>query len=308
MAAEPRPPLGEQYKLIGLTQETTSGTYATVSTPLAAVCFDIKCDAGDFFADGERRAQGNYVGTGAAVKGKIMGKYSFKMWVAPGGPLMLLLTGAGYALGGGSYKPVSSLANRKTWSVRVWEDGRVKKIAGGVHNVKFLAEDGKPLVAEFSGEGVWYAVEDEAMPAQSPVLTTPYVCTGVTPLIAAATPARFNKWEVDLGAKPAPLLDMDQTQGVAYFIHESIDPTITIDTEARKVADQDAYGLLLAGTTQAVSLAFPVSGSGTLTISAPAAQRMGITEGVRKPALVDELKLNCHVSSGDDALAIAEAT
>jgi hypothetical protein len=305
MAAEPRPPLLGRKKLVGATEEGTSGTFGTVTSALGANIYDVKCEPGDFFAGNEREPAGNYVGRVASVVGKQMGTLSYTMDVAPGGPFLSLLTGAGYLSTDGTYAPMSDLSSRKTWSLKCWEDGRCKKLAGAVCKVTINMEDGKKLTAKFEWTGVWLTPIDEAMPAQAPITAAPYVCKGITLTVASAAIAHVSKISVDLGSEPEERESLAAAAGIAHYLIGEIIPKITMDPEARKVADQDAYGAYLAGGTAALSSAL-ASGSNTLTIAAPAVQRTKVSDGARGKRLTDELELQCCNSSGDDALTLLE--
>jgi hypothetical protein len=293
-------------KLVGATEETTSGTFATVSAALAANIYDTKCEPGDFFAGNEREPSGNYVGRVASVAGKQMGTLTYTMDVSPTGPFLSLLTGAGYKASTGTYAPASDLSARKTWSLKCWEDGRCKKLAGAVCKVTVDMEDGKKVTAKFEWTGVWVTPIDEAMPAQAPITAAPYVCRGITLTVGAAAIAHVNKISVDLGSEPEERESVTAAAGIAHYLIGEIIPKITMDPEARKVADQDAYGLYLAGGTAALSAAL-TSGANTLTIAAPAVQRTKVSDGTRGKRLTDELELQCCNSSGDDALTLVEA-
>ena len=94
---------------------------------------------------------------------------------------------------------------------------------------------------------------------------------------------------------------MTTSQGILHYHVEDREPTITLDTEASLTADYDNYSLFLGGTEVAFSAAFAISGH-TLTIAAPKVQRVGVTDGERGNKRVDELKLQCNASSGDDEL------
>lgn len=305
MAAEPRPALLARKKLIKDAEETTSGTHTTVSI-LAANLYDVKCEPGDFFSEGERMPDGNYLGRVSSVRGKLPGTLSYKMHVAPTGPFLARLTGAGYKSSTGTYGPNSDLSTRKTWSHEVYEDGIMKILDGAACKVTLDAEDGKPLVANFDWSGIWGAVTDAAMPSQAPITAQPYICRGITLTIGGAAIAKVNKVTFDLGADVEEREDITAASGIAHYLVGEIIPKITLDPEARKVADQDAYGLFLAGTTAALVAVF-TSGANTLTITAPAIQRRKVGSDERGKRALHSLEVDCCNSSGDDALTLVEA-
>lgn len=306
--AEPYSPLLGRKKQVGLTEESVSGTAATVTAGIAANCYNIKAEPGDFFADGKRQPQGNYIGSVPSIAGKTMGTISYTMEVLGGGPFLLHLTGCGYKASTGTYAPSSTMSDRKTWTVVVWEDGRRKQLNGASCTVKLKGSNGNgsKLTAEFNWSGVWVTPIDEAMPARAPITTTPYMCKGMTATIGAAAFANVANFEIDLGAEVEERQSITAASGIAHYLVTDIDPKITLDPEARLVANMDAYGLMKAGTTFALILAF-TNGSTTLTITAAAAQRQKVSDGERDKKLTDAIELLCCNSSGNDALTLVEA-
>ncbi len=303
--AEPNPPLLGRKKLVGATQETTSGTAATVTAALAANCYNIKCKPGDFFADGKRQPQGNFMGSVASISSKQSGTVSFDMEVIGGGPFITLLTGAGYKLTTGTYAPSSDMSTRKTWTVVVWEDGRRKQITGAACKITLEGVNGAKLIAKFEWTGFWVTPIDEAMPARAPIATIPYMSRSMTCTMAAAAIAHISKYSIDLGSNVEERQSITASTGIAHYLVTDIDPKIKLDPEARKVADMDAYGLLLAGTPVALVLVL-TSGAHSLTITAAAAQRQSVDDGERDKKLTDDIDLLCTVSAGDDALTFTE--
>lgn len=311
MAAEPLAPLAVRRKIICMAQETTSGTFVTTGvtdTPvaMAANYYDVKCELVDLFAEGERAPAGHYTGSVAAVPGKRMFRLSYKMDIAPAGPFLTHLTGAGFISDAGTYKPKSDLSLRKTWSIAVYEDGRCKSGAGCACKISIEAVNGQKLVASFEWMGAWRAPVDAALPTRAPITAQPYVFLGATIQVNGAAIPKIEKASIDLGANPQIRPDPQSASGVGHYLVENIDPKISIDPEARKVADQDAFGLLLAGTTGTLTLSIPTT-TNTLTLTAPAVQRVNVADEARGVLMIDALELACRVSAGDDSLSFVEA-
>ena len=305
--AEPLKPLLTRRRSIGATVETTSGTFIASTVPLAATeVFDVKCDVQDFFADTKRTPQGLYGGESDAAAGKQMGKISFKIRVRPGDQTLPLLTGASMVLAAGTYSPTSDIGAKKTWSVDVWEDGRVKKMAGCSWNVKFTFKAGSYLIAEFDGMGIWEGTGDTAMPAQAALNAAGYVCLGTTLTFGGTALPMIETANIDLGMKPEPRESIVSSYGViSTIIGNDFEPKITLDPEARRVADSDSYGALLAGTTGALVIAV-TSNTHTFTITAARAQRRMVADQNRGTRAVDQLDITPLVSAGDDALTLNE--
>jgi hypothetical protein len=307
MASEPLPPLLARRKVLGGSVEATSGTFiTTITAGFAANYYNVKCNPGDFTSEGEREPDGNYMGSVAAVIGKQMGTLEFDMDVAYGGPVLGLLPACGYLLTTGTYAPSSNLATRTTWTFVVWEDGRQKKLAGCAGNVTFDIERGKKVVAHFKFSGIWLTPVTAALPANAPVTALPYVALAITLTMAAAAIANVSKISIDVGAAPEEREAIaGNAQGIAHYLVGEIEPKMTMDPEARKVADQDSYGLFLGGATVAVVVVLN-SSTHSLTITAVAAQRTKVSDGARGKRLTDDLDLACRISSGDDALTFTE--
>ncbi len=316
MATEPQPALLARKKLIKVGDETTAGTLAGTLSLLPANYYEVKCEPGDFFAEGDRQPDGNYLGRVASVLGKQMGKLEFTMDVAPGGPLLVNGTGtagytnlatlAGFVGAAGTLTPGSSLATRVTKSFEVYEDGRKKTLTGCAANITIDLDDGKKVTAKLVISGIWQAVADAAMPAQAPITAAPFVARGLALTVGGVAPATISKVSLDLGATVEEREDITAGSGIAQFLVTELLPKATLDPEARKVADQDVYGLLLGGTTAALAASL-VSGGHTLTITAPAIQRVKVTDASRGKRLTDPLDVNLCNSAGDDALTLADS-
>lgn len=310
--AEPNSPLLEQLKMIGLMAETNAGTFnSNLTTPLAANFYEVKGGPGDVLAGGERKPQGGYVGQVASVPGKKPFEASFKFDIAPQGPLMTLLTGCGYVANGTTVAPSSNMTTRTTFSVAIWEAGRVKKGQGCALTIKISGQDGQKLMATVEAKGYSAGVSDAAMPAQAPITAAPYVvhggADGVSNLLFnGAQMPHISKWEVDTGAQ---IEDRESVTSplASHSLVGPIFPKITLDPEARKVADFDTWGGLASGATGTLTLSAIRAGSGTLTLTALAAQRAKVSDESRGTRIVDALELICAITAGDDALTITEA-
>jgi hypothetical protein len=247
------------------------------------------------------------MGTVDSVKGKQTGSISFTIDVTPGDQSLPLLTACGYRLDTGTYKPTSNMSNRKTWTFNVWEDGTLKKLSGVALDATIEGENGKKLTIKFTGKGVWKGVTDASMPSQAPIQAQPYVCMATTLTIGAAAIAHTSKVTVKLGAQveEREAIAGSGTVGLAHCLVGEREPLIDLDPEARTVAQHDAYGLLLTGTTAAFSWAL-VSGDYTLTIAAPRVQRTEVKDEMRGKRRTHPITLQCNASSGDDELTFAE--
>lgn len=311
MAAEPQPPLLARKALIKCGDETTAGALAGTLALLGANVYNVKCRPGDFFAENTRQPAGNYLGQVAAIVGRQEGLLTFDMDVAPGGPLLVdnasfgaLTDLCGYA-GSGTVTPSSDQGARVYKSFEVYQDGLKKVILGAAGNITVDFNDGQIVKAHLDIKGVWGGATDVAMPAQAPITAGPFVARGMTITIGGSVPAMINALRLDLGAAVEQRESLTASAGIAHQIVTEILPKATLDPEARKVADQDAFGQLLAGGTAALAVAL-VSGGHTLTLAAPAMQRMSVGDEERGKRATHPIEVNLCVSAGDDALTLCD--
>jgi len=302
------PPLASRRKLVGATIETTSGNMATVTAALAGtVIYDAVASPDDFYGDGQRQPQGHYQGTTPAVIGVQTGKLTFRTELIHSDALLTLLQGCGFGLSLSVATPESDLASRKTLSMKLWEDGRVKALAGCSGTVTIEAQAGKRVFANWEFTGVWQPVVDAALPAMAPIANAGYRAASMTLTLGGAATAQLDGFSLNLNNEVAPRQTVANAQGVQNYIITERAPVLTIEPEARLVAQSDAYGLLLSGATAAVNLVLTDASANTLTIGAPKAQRIAITDTDRDKKLVDSIEVALHASAGDDELTFTQS-
>lgn len=299
-------PLLSRRKIVGATEETTSGTAATVTAALGDNFYDASCDPENLFSEGPRTPQGHYLGGVDAVLGQKVGRMRFTQEIRAGGAFLPFLTGAGYLLGSGTYKPTSVMGSRKTWSLGLFEDGLKKLLFGAAGNCSLAIREAQRVTAAWDWMGVFSAVTDVSLPPRAPITTAPYVARSVTLTIGGSAIPLHNEISIDLGARVTPREDIAVAAGVSHFYISEFEPRVTIDCEAALVATLDQYGLLVAGTTAALSIVL-TSGATTLTIAAPRVQRLEVATGDRGGKMTNPITLACLNSSGDDALNFTEA-
>lgn len=307
--AEPYAPLLSRRKILGGQEETTSGTANYPSAALSSTAvLEAAINFSDVYGQGIRRPLGNYLGTVKSVPGALRARAEFAHEVRPADQSLPLLTGAGFKLTTGTYGPVSTMADRKTWSFKLWEDGRVKQCYGAVaSSLEIMLKTGAPLTFRWSWDGVWQDLAtDASMPAQSALTTAPYICTGLTFTIGSAAIPKFETATIRIDNTVAVLPFITSATGLAYGVVTERTFVVSIDTEARKKADLNQYGLTTTATEVALSALF-TSGVNTLTIAAPKMQRVDVQSGDRDGVQLDNVTFNCNASSGDDELTFTES-
>lgn len=312
--AEPLIPRMFRLTSLGGSEETTAGTAMTISVPLAStVLYDIALELQDVFADNERLPMGNFFGEVNALKGKVLGKLTFRQELRYGDKFVPMLTSAGYKLTSGHYDFTSDMSARKTWTFMGWhggtagQSGRFLGIKGCAGNCRITGAVGGRAFAAWEFMGVFITPTDASMPTNAPINATSYINTGLTLTVAGAAAPPMADYEINLGNTVSEREDLTATGGVLHYLIEEAKPRVTLNPEMRLVADNDDYGALLASTTAALNLVLG-SGSQTLTFAAGQMQRRNITGENRKGKRVDRIEYSCNVgSAGDDFLRISQS-
>lgn len=305
--AEPNTPMLTRRSLLGGGEETTPGTLPTISAALSSTpVFNAQMTPGEWYGSGERMPIGQYGGTIRSVRGATPGRLQFMIQPSYASQFMSLLTLCGYKLATGTYKPASSMADRKTWGFKLWEEGRVKALAGCAGNMTLTLQQGAPAQAQFDVQGIWQAVSDTSLPAAAVVNGLPWVCRGVVLTLGGAAIGLQSQVTIDVGAEVVARPDITASSGIAHFLVASRKPRITLDTEARTVAQRDAFGMLASGVEAAIAITLS-DGTNSLAIAAAAVQHVAIANGERSGIRTDPLTLQCNNSSGDDDLTFTAA-
>lgn len=300
-------PLLKRRCILGGAEEATAGTLETISAALSgSTIYDAEMQIDDIHSGGKRSPDGLYLGHADAAPGVRGCTLKFKQELRHGDAFVAMLTGAGFLLGGGVYKPTSSIGSRKTWSFALWEDGRRKRMRGAVGTCVIKAELGKPVMAEWEWKGIWNGVDDNALPATSPINTIPYVATGLTFTVGGSELPMASNFEINFNNALEQREDLTDAAGLAHCYIGARGPMLSVDPEAALVATHDAFGLLVAGTTGAVSIVLTCT-AGTLTIGAPRAQRVKVQTGSRGAKATDDIELQLNHSSGDDEISFTQS-
>jgi hypothetical protein len=293
-------------KVIKVALESTMGTKVAGTQALLTYDFDLR----PAFPFEERKGPGLYLGhTEKGVHGERLGTCSFLAELRGDGSqgmeagLAILLQAVKFKKTLEVYQVHSTHTNDKTISIDSWEDGKKKGLSGASGTVAFAGTTGRRMMLRFEFTGVWQTVPDEALPANAPSTTKPLLMQAGTFTLAGES-IKIGSFELNMGCNVVPRLDVDATGGVAYCMITDIDPVISMDAEADLVAGYDYYGVMLAGTTAAVSLAL-TDGTDTITFTIPAVQYREVPEGDRDGIAIHDIVGQCVHSSGDDSVAIA---
>lgn len=306
--------------LVGGAEEAVSGTEQAVANVLAATyIYNAQFDSQDMFSTGRRQPDGNYLGNVAAVKGLKAGRATFITQPTKADQSLAMLSMCGMALTGSTWKPLTSWANRKTWSLDNWVGGvkttldAVKKVLYGcAADLTIVLRPGAPCIFEWSVDGIWKKPATElaaAVPDPPAVANLPLVCTGLQALtLVAGTPVELpSEVRIRLGNSIGMRPDMTASSGIGHFYVAERNVSVEMDPEAKLIATLDDYGIMEDGT-EVEFCARLVRGTTTLEFKCPKAQRIGIVESERDGIRVRNMTFQCNADAGDDEIGITYAT
>lgn len=292
-------------------------TETTVGTPVTLAAADGVFNAYDVMVQGdisveEREAQGSFDSL-QSVPGAFGGSVSFKtdMGFDTGVPTWasVLLPACGYVASGTVFKPESrapddSAGSTTTITIGAFIDGTHKKLAGAMGNFKIIAPSGRMATIEWEFKGVWQDMTDAAI---------------IAPTYPTALPIRFGNGTITYNSVNQVVENVTFDAGNEVILRESAatqagyvsalitsrQPRITLNPEARLVADDDRYSFwtdmetsggtqnLYAFACQMIS-PYGTAGTGTLDLSAPKAQVINCQQGDRNKLVIDEVELACQ--------------
>ena len=309
-------PLLKRVRVLAAKHETTLGTAIAVSASDATFnAYDI--DIQGQIEHIERPQQGS-MSMLAGVTGKRPGTLSFKTALSGDGSaaspgwLDTLLPACGFIEATDTFSPnsappstTSGTGVNHTVTIAVYENGVKKFLAGAMGTFKLVFTSGQPVVIEWTFTGVWQAPVDATTLAPTYDAILPLKFSSATMTIGGSAPGCVNALTIDVGNNVVMRECATNASGLETAIITDRKVTGTWDPESRLVATEDVFGLWLAGTEEAFSLAL-TDGTDTVTIAAPQAQRTNIQEGDRNGIQVDNITwaANSASSAGDDELTI----
>ena len=196
----------------------------------------------------------------------------------------------------------SSPTDHKTISIDVYEDGKLKSLAGAMGNITIEAETGKRVMLKCSFSGRWIAPTDAAIPSWSPSTAAPMRAQSANFTIDSLS-ARISRASLDMGNSVAPRWNPSESGGIEHYMITDYAPKLSIDPEAELVANYDWFGKKAAGTTAAISQIFSDSAV-DVTVTIPAAQIAEIETADRDGVIVENVMYNLLHNSGNDAVSI----
>ena len=248
-------PLLWRRRVLAAASEATTGTPATLNAAAGAMnVLNHELDEDSPFND--RPGQGSLTHL-APVHGEEGGHANFAVEIANDGatnsPLWAttLLAGCGMVGASGVYSP--STGAQTTLTIGLYNDGRLKQIAGSQGTWVAKLVDGKIGMLDFKFLGKWVAPTSVAMIAPTYPTVLPPKCTGLTCTIGG-TSYRLSEIEIDYGATVTLRRDITDASGyhAAFIVDRKT--LIKVDPEALPLSTQDWYGLRAAGEFDATYL------------------------------------------------------
>lgn len=201
--------------------------------------------------------------------------------------------------------PISSFDSQSTVTIALWEDGVKKSLAGAMGTFKVGGEYGKRVFIDFDFRGIWQAPVDEAAPSITHETTGPLRLAGAT-FSVGSSGSNISRIEFDQRARVELRPGIGNASALSHaYLGPREAPMVRFDPEARLVADHDIFGLWLAGTTQALSLAIGSAAGNTITLAVPRLQYINPKDGERNGMQIYDVESKAIALAGDDEYSIA---
>ena len=297
-------------RVFGAKIETTPGTAETMTGSEASF------NAWDYVIQHETEmtevmGQGGF-GRIKSVPGPYIGKVSFKTNMGWDGTATepswadTLLPMCGYVKSAQVFTPRTEGpgSNVKTGTLAVWNDGKLKILKGCMGTFKIVAPSGKLAVIEWEFSGVWVPETDVAI--VGPTYPTANALRHANSTSTWSSVALcYSSITYDAG-NTLTAIECPTGEGITYFMVTDRNSKVTADPESKLVATQDRHALMLAMTEAALTYDIDGPTNSAITIAAPKAQLVKITEGDRNGIVVDQLEwqLNKNASAVDGESSI----
>ena len=280
--------------------EAVKGT-ALETSPISILTEDLSINPSTEFTS--RKGHGLYTGYNEkGVLGLFTGTCSFRTELRGNGTnglhpgVAALLQGCGVKQNALVYTlPTTSVADQKTLTLTVYEDGLKKQLFGSMGTCTIEGSTGERVFLNFEFQGCYDAsawVTDANMATADAGAALPMIFRGGIFTIAT-TPKRIGRMTLDLGAQVVQTADLNAESGIAFYQITECDPAISIDPEVQLVATDVHYDDWLAMTENAAKIQFS-DGLTTVTIDITKMQYKDITTGDRNGIFVHEINAQCN--------------
>ena len=179
----------------------------------------------------------------------------------------------------------------------------LNKLTGCVgRDLKITIEAGKLVKMEATLVGLYKAPADVTAPATPTYVGTPQVAKNQTITIDGVSSLAIQSISIDLGNEISIGEDLGGTWGVNDLKIIKRKPMIEINPERVPVSTYDWWSEF---ANEPVAVSFDIgTGTGKITITAPAMKITDISQGDKEGRLVDEVTAQLSRSTGDDEFSI----
>lgn len=290
-------PLLKRKRVLAAKVETNVGTAETLTATEAGFnAYDVTIQPS--IEVSQREAEGSFNYLTGTPSGR-MGTCTFKTPVYIGASLpawaSTFLPACGWVDSSNVFTPRSEAlgSNVKSVTIGVYEDGKVKKIAGAVGTLKIVCPTGKEAYIDWSFQGVWQAVADATLLSQTDATDLPVRFASATCTYDSVA-QKVESVTVDAGNTIVMREDPTTAAGYISGIVTSRYPKITANPESTLVGTDDHYGDWLAATEAAFAVTLNGPSSSSLAIAAPKAQIVNSQEGDRNGLQTDDIEWVCN--------------
>jgi len=296
-------------RVIRVDLETVQGTAEDPPT-LEVLCYDAKIQPDDQMI--AREPDGAAGGRIKSERGPATCTCTFRAELRSDGTDALdegvgaCLQACGLNLAASVYSPQTVVSSQQTVTIDVWRDGHYERCYGAMGNYTLSGEFGKQVFLEFTFQGLYSQLTDEAMASPSHSVQPPLRAAACTLTLGAYTP-KISRFSITPNNPVEPREDVTAAEGVAhYIIGPGRNYVVEMDPEDPATETYDFRGLWLAKTEAALSLLL-TDGTVNVTIAAPKLQQMPPQEGMRDSKATFDMQGQCNADSGDDELTITTA-
>jgi hypothetical protein len=236
----------------------------------------------------------------SSVVGGYKGRVQFKLDASYDGSTVptwatTFLPACGWVNNSGVFTPRTEApgTNVKTITLGVYIDGVRKLLRGCVGTFRLACPSGKNGVFEFDFMGVWDGVTDQTILAPTyPTTKGLRFASSTTTWNSVAL--QVENMTLDSGNTMILREDSSNVSGFLAGLVTNRVVKITGNPEAKTVATQDRYGKLLDMSEHALTFDLDGPTNSKITIAAPKAQIISISEADRENMVVDEIEWGCN--------------
>jgi hypothetical protein len=219
----------------------------------------------------------------------------------------LLLPACGFYDDANTWKLVTAVPSTagnvpRTITLAKFTDGRKMILSGCMGNAVFRFVHGRPLMIDFTFRGKYESMTDVALLAATlPTQFAPAVTN--TTFTIGGVALRTGEVTIDLGNNVIMRPDIGSGAGTSGFAYATIsgrDIRVRLDQEAALVATRDDYGILLAGTQQAMVLNVGGATWNELDFSLPKIQFATLEDRDQEGMLMDGIEAQAQWSAAED--------